>query len=212
MSNFGTMRNRILDDLNRTDLSSQAENAIKTAIDYYQTYRFWFQERRSTTNTTSGQEYYPVPSDFLDDDSLVIDVNGNDYPLHKRTYQTLEEWSIDPAIFTSQPTDYAIYGTGEQTQIRLYPAPNGAYTMTLSYVGKLDQLTTEASTNSWMTTAEELIRSRAEASLFAQKLRDYDAAQACKFIENEALNQLQKLTKQKQFTGRTRKRGNRLWA
>ena len=40
-----------------------------------------------------------------------------------------------------------------------------------------------------MPEGEELIRARAEWTLYAQKLRDYDAAMACKKVEEETLQQ-----------------------
>src|SRR5210317_42232 len=141
------MRNRILDDLNRTDLTSQAENAIKTAISFYEKNRFWFLEQRSETYTVNGQEYYPVPDNYLDIDSLVIEVNNYAYPLNKRSYGTLEDWFVKSSVFLSYPTDYALYSTGEQTEIRLYPVPNGEYKLTLSFFGSLDELQAETDTN-----------------------------------------------------------------
>jgi len=205
------MRNRILDDLNRKDLTAQAENAIKTAISFYEKDRFWFLEQRSTTTTVNAQEYYPVPDNYLDLDSLVIEVNNYAYPLNKRSYGTLEAWHVKQSVFLGYPSDYAIYATGEQTQIRLYPVPNGSYQLTLSYFGSLDVLEAESDTNSWLTIGEELVRSRAEWTLYAQKLRDVDAAQMTKVIETEALSQLERLTKMRQFTGRTEKRGGYRW-
>lgn len=215
MTTFATMRNQILDDLNRTkadDLTATCENSIKTAIAHYEKQRFWFLEKQSTTSTVNGQEYYPVPTDFYDNDSLVIRVNNYTYPLNERTYATLEDWFVRSSVFTGYPSDYTIYSTGETAQIRLYPVPNGAYTLTLSYYGKLAEVNAESDTNTWFKPeGEALIRARAEFLLYAQKLRDYDAAQAVKIIENEELAQIDKLTKMRQFTGRTQKRRMARW-
>lgn len=212
MTTLATMRNRILDDMNRTDLTSQAESAIKTAIAHYEKQIFWFLEKQSTSTTTSGQEYYPVPTDYYDDDSLVIEVNNYTYPLIKRSFATIEDWFVKSSVFTGYPTEYALYGTGEQEQIRLYPVPNGTYTLTLSYTGKLAEVSSPSDSNTWfLPEGEELIRARAEWTLYAQKLRDYDAAMACKRVEEETLQQLDKLTKRRQFTGRTQKRRLSRW-
>ncbi len=205
MSTYGTVRNRILSDLNRTspnDLTSSVETEIQTAIAFYERRRFWFLEGRATAETIVGQEYYALPEDFRDDDSLTITVNGNTYPLMKRTYENLEQWFVQTASFTGQPSDYAIY----DEQIRLYPVPNGQYTLKLSYYKQLSTLEAESDTNAWMVEGESLIRSRVEWLLFARKLRDYDAAQACKAVEAEELEQHEKLTRARLMTGHTKRR------
>lgn len=204
MSTFGTVRNRILSDLNRTssnDLTSSVETEIQTAIAFYEKRRFWFLEARATTTTIVGQEYYALPEDFRDDDSLVITVNSETYQLKRRTYELLEQWYLGSSL-TGDPTDYAIY----DEQIRLYPVPNNQYTMTLSYYKKLNSLSGQDDTNAWMVEGEGLIRSRVEWLLFARKLRDYDAAQACKVLEEEELAQHEKLTRSRLLTGHTRRR------
>ena len=91
---FGTMTSRILDDLDRNDLTSQAQSAIKTAIAYYSSTRFWFLEQRATSTTVSGTEFYGLPADFYDEDSLVMEYNGYTYPLTKRHYSTTEDLSL----------------------------------------------------------------------------------------------------------------------
>jgi len=203
MSDYGTMTSRILDDMNRTDLTSQAQSAIKSAIAFYENRRFWFLEQRPTSNTVAGQEFYGLPSDFLDSDSLVLEVNNWTYPLHERRYNVLEDWFVKSATFTGYPTDYAIY----DKQIRLYPIPNSdTYTFTLSYYKRLSSLGSDSDTNDWMTEGEELIRRRAEWTLNSGKLRDYDAAQACKMLEQEALLQHERLTRARLLTGHTKKR------
>lgn len=203
MSDLATVRNRILSDLNRTsanDLTSNAETEIRTAIAFYERRRFWFLEGRSTTETTTGQEYYELPEDFRDEDSLTITVNQYTYPLVKRTFDYIENTYVDtsPGI----PSEYAIY----DQQIRLYPIPSGQYPLVLSYYQQLSALTNGTDTNAWMVEGEGLIRARAEWVLFARKLRDYDAAQACKALEREELEQHEKLTNARLLTGHTKRR------
>ena len=63
----------------------------------------------------------------------------------------MEDWFVQSATYTGYPTDYALY----DEQIRLYPIPNGTYTLTLSYQKQLDGLAGEADTNEWMIDGEE---------------------------------------------------------
>ncbi len=205
MSDFGTMRNRILSDLSRTsadDLTSTAEAEIKSAIAHYERRRFWFLEQRSTSSTVTNQEFYGLPTDFRDIDSIVININNWTYPLILRTYNTTEDWFVKSATFTSHPTDYAIY----DEQLRLYPIPNGNYVLTISYYKKLAALSNESDTNEWMVDGEELIRSRAESVINARKIKDFQQAQACKILEEETLTEHEKLTRARLMTGRARKR------
>lgn len=202
MTTLATMRNRILDDLMRNDLTSQAESSIKSAIAFYENRRFWFLEQRATASTIDGQEFYGLPSDFLDEDVVSITVNNWSYPLIKRTFKTTEDWFVKANTYKGYPTDYAIY----DEQIRLYPIPNGQYTMTIAYYKRLTSLTLETDSNDWLIEGEELIRSRAEWDLYARTLRDFDAAQACKVLEQENLAQHEKLTKARLMTGSTRRR------
>ena len=44
MATLGEIHDRIADDLNRTDLTSQIILAINRAIQHYETRRFWFTE------------------------------------------------------------------------------------------------------------------------------------------------------------------------
>jgi len=204
MSDFGTVRNRILSDLNRTssnDLTSTAETEINSAIAFYEKRRFWFLEGRTSTYTVDGQEYYALPDDFRDDDSLVVNASGTTYPLIKRPYSVLESWYTQ-STSKGTPSDYAIY----DEQIRLYPIPNGAYQMTLSYYKELPTLSAASDTNAWMTEGEGLIRARVEWVLNVRKLHDYDAAQACRELEAEELAQHERITRARLMTGKTRKR------
>lgn len=205
MVDFGTMRNRILTDLSRTssgDLTATAQDEINSAIAHYERRRFWFLEQRATASTVNTQEFYGLPPDFRDIDSITINIDNWTYPLIERQYEVLEDWFVKSATFTSHPTDFAIY----DEQIRLYPIPNGVYVLTISYYKQLTALSGEADTNEWMVDGEELIRSRAEWVMNARKIKDFKQAQACKVLEDEALKEHEKLTRARLMTGRARKR------
>jgi hypothetical protein len=202
MSDFGTMTTRILDDLNRNDLTSQAQDAIQTAIKFYEKRQFWFTEGRATASTVDSQEYYALPDDFLDMESLSITVSNWTYPLLLRTYNTLEDWFVKSGTYKGYPTDYALF----EEQIRLYPIPNGTYTLNLSYVQKLSTLSNDTDTNAWMVEGEELIRTHAENRLYMGKLRDYDAAQATKVLLDDTVREMSSRTNSRLLTGHTKRR------
>lgn len=205
MSDYGTLINRVLRDLNRTgqgDMTATAQDEIISAIDHYQRETWHFTEKRATLDTVDGQEFYGLPTDFERMDSLVIDVNNYSYRLNERTYDTLEDWFVRSDTYTGYPTDFAVY----DEQIRLYPVPNGAYQMTLSYIQDLTQLSTSTDSNAWTTTAEELIRRRACKNIAAGVLHDLDKAQTYDGLERSAYLALRSNTNQRLMTGRTVRR------
>jgi hypothetical protein len=202
MSDYGTMISRCLSDMNRTDLTATVQSEIISAIDHYERSDWYFLETQTDITSTASTEYYNLPADFVKLDSLVITVNGNTYPLNRRTYGYLEDIFVRSTTYTGQPTDYAIY----QEQIRLYPVPVAAYVMTLSYVQTLAGLTTSTDSNAWTTTGEELIRSRVCSQVAARKLHDLDKAQTYRALEADALSDLRGLNMRRLMTGHSRRR------
>ncbi len=203
MSTGAQVRSRIIADLARSDsdITSSVATAIDLAIRHYETEPWWFLETRSTITSSSSQEYYSFPSDYRALDSITIEINNNTYPLLQRPYTTLEDWNVKSSVFIGYPTDYAEYGE----EFRLYPVPNGAYPMVLSYrQSKGDPGT--ASSNAWTTEAEMLITARAEWHLHALKFHDLEAATIAKGVERVAYDELKKLNTQRQTTGTTRRR------
>lgn len=161
MSNLGTMKTRIADELRRDDLVSRIGAAITSAIRYYESERFWFTEGESTASTVAGEQNIAVPTDLIEPDQLTYtDSNSYRYPLKRRSWSWYRR-NQEAASNTAPPTDWCIYAD----QIWLYPTPDAVYTLTLSYLKRLDALSAYADTNAWMTHGEELIRSHAKYDL-----------------------------------------------
>ena len=109
-------------------------------------------------------------------DKIHILVNSNRYTLYARTWQYLEEISVNPAVVTSIPIDYAYFAE----QIRIYPIPDGAYPLTFNANQRLTALVNPADTNAWTQDAFDLIRSQAKLNLAQEVLHDADLAAECK--------------------------------
>lgn len=187
---------------NESGITSAVSNAISLAISHYETQPWWFLEKQSAVVTTSGTEYYDLPSDFGSTEvSFVINISSNTYPLIKRPYQYLEDVQTEGTIFSGYPTDYAVY----QQQLRLYPVPNGTYTATLSYVAKLG-VPADGASNAWTDDGELLIRSRAEWQLQALRYHDLEAAGVAKSVEESVLKDMQKKNGLRLMTGKTKRR------
>jgi len=204
MTTFGTMKDRIADELDRTDLTNQIEKAIQTAIDKYQRKRFFFNEARSLTfNTVDGQEFYTsadssdIPN-LLYIDNVRLTVSGSDkIDLERAQYSELEYFSSNTTPDEGLPTSYAYYGK----QLRLYPIPDAAYAVRVSGVFALSDLSATGDTNAWMTDAEALIRSRAKRELLTHVIRDAEGAAAMAQAEAEELQSLIQETNARSSTG-----------
>lgn len=194
MSTYGIMKARIADELARSDLSSNIASAVQSAIAFHERKRFYFNEVIGTFSTVASQEWYSSSdaswiATAVDIDSLRVTISGRPFPLDKQTMAKMEEVSAG-ATMTGTPSDWCYY----RQQVRLYPTPNGVYTMTAAYIQRLTALSADADTNAWMTDAEELIRLRAKMMLFRDVIRDeasFREAERLAPFEAEALRALQ---------------------
>jgi hypothetical protein len=83
---------------------------------------------------------------------------------------------IDSGQWAGYPEYYAHYNNN----IRLYPIPNATYTVKVSYIKELTDVTLSSvatSTNEWVDDCESMIRKRAKGELFENELRNVQEAQ-----------------------------------
>lgn len=200
MSTYGTMQDRIASELKRSNLTSQIPLAIQSAIRYYEAKRFWFNEGEATTSTSTGTPNVAAPSDLIAMDTLTITVNSWRYPITPRTWQWYRDTQTLATLYTNRPTDYAYYAD----QLWLYPTPDAAYTLTLSYHKKLTTLSATTDTNAWVADMEELIRSRAKWDLATNVIRSPEIAQMAAAVMSQAEAEAFRETVTRQTTGRVR--------
>lgn len=204
MSNFGTLRDRIADELDRADLTSQIEREIKSAIAYYERRRFWFNEKRIDFPTVASQEWYTSTDDSDIPNLLTLDIAKiaitatTKHELELLPYAELEFSSDGGEADEGQPTSLAYF----QKQVRLYPIPDASYSVVLSGIFALDALSASADTNAWMTDGEDLIRARTKRMIYSKVIRDRELALEEKENEKEALSSLISATTDKKATGR----------
>lgn len=189
---YGDMQRRIADELLRSDLTSQIQNAIQTAIKEYERNPFYFNQLRQDTafNTSHGQEFYTSATSSLIASMVTLNrvtvtVSGNRYSMNPRTPEYMEDTSVNPVVY-GQPVDYAYFAE----QLRFYPIPDNAYAVALSGIYRLNTLSNSTDTNAWTSDAELLIRCRAKYELAMHVLRDPDMAQQMKGAEFEAFSNL----------------------
>lgn len=196
MSTFGTMQSRIRDELNRgTNYDTAIRHAIADAIDFYKIHRFTWNEKRTTTTTVAGTEYYGFPSDFIEVDMIRVKYTSGDYtdPLMEVTYRWIEEHRHN-VNYRSEPEKFAVHAES----LRLWPVPDAAYELMMTYLYEDTSVSASASdgaTNEWMTDGYELIKSRAKADVLENYVRGQEAAleaQINRNRENQVFKALRK--------------------
>lgn len=185
---YGDLQDRIADELLRSDLTSEIQLEILSAIKHYERQSFWFNESRATMSLVANTPNYAVPTDLLVPISLTITYNNHPYEMHFRTwgwYRAIH--GDDVFIGKSVPTDWAYFAN----QMWVYPIPNSNYTLTLAYIQQLATLSARSDSNEWMIGGEELIRSRAKANVAVRYLNhpffiaERDAMQGSDFLSTE---------------------------
>lgn len=198
MPSLSTLKSRIASDLSRSDLTSQIANAIADAVAEYQVRRFWFNQARDTFITVAGTEFYvsgsdpeDIPTDIAEIDSLTVTQGTTKYTLDPIGFTAGETLSSNTSS-RGRPLFFSWYAQ----QIRLYPVPDAEYTVTISYLQKIDIPGSDGSSNVWTTEAEALIRAAAKRYLFRDVLRNYQAASAAMEAEAVALRRLKRGSQQ----------------
>lgn len=190
MATIDDLVSRVEDDLLRTDLTSQVFTAINRAIEHYWDTPTWFNQEEATSFTTvSAQQQYTTsdgwPSDMAKPVILKASITtGNEYQLHKRTFQYIQEVSVT-SNYTGFPYDYAVF----KESLWLYPIPSGNYTISVFYFKNYSELANGES-NDWTNNARDLIESRARWWICSRILKDREDASAAKAEEMEALTKI----------------------
>lgn len=188
MSTFLEMQQRIADDLNRTDLTTQIKKAINRAIIFYQKEPFWFKEATVTFSTIANQKSYSSSDTLITDIDRIYMVesvlNSANYEMDEHDIKWIEE--KNPNNATGNPTDYAWW----QNKFWLYLVPDKVYTIRVYYTKTYAALSADADTNDWLVYAEDLIEARARKWLYGRIIKDIPNATTAGVEEMEALDTL----------------------
>lgn len=203
MSDYITMQRRIWRELDREDITAVAQDAIVSAVRFYAGQRFWFNEQKWTATTSTDVEYYSLPNNFRDVDTVNITVGQNRYSLLRRQWSYIDDIARNSQNYRGYPTDFCVY----RNELRVYPIPNEAYVLELSGQADLAELSADAVSTAWMVHGEELIRSRACADLLETYLQDYEGPRIQVYREREKDNflRLRMESNKRLATGRVRK-------
>lgn len=185
MADLATLKARIASELHRSDLTTSIASAIADAVAHYQSKPFRFNEAIDTFATVAGTEFYDDLDEVGSIEVVTVTVNGRKVPLDEWTYGYME--AIATTTNTQgQPWAWAWYAE----QIRLYPVPDDAYTLTVSYTKQYGVPASDGDSNVWTTEAEQLTRHAAKKYLYRDVTRDPEGAAMAEAAEMEALRRL----------------------
>lgn len=166
MSDLQTMVRRIRGDLNRgtnalPDL--RIKEAITDAIKRFRAKRLGFNQKNSQTVLLSAQEVIALPTGWIEVDFLRLERDRDRIPLREVSYDWIEDRQRGEPN-SGEPSKYAI----QNRQLRFYPIPDQSFTLVMSFLCDLPEVSVSASdsaTNAWMDEGEELVRKQAMGDL-----------------------------------------------
>lgn len=182
MSDFGTMVDRIKDEVHRPNDDTIVKRAIIDAIDEWKVKRLGFNVREWSLETIAGQDEYTFP--IVDRDSVFIvpieidicRILINNYwhtltPINFSIFQSEFNLRSDsdngyPSVYTVGPYDVS---SPAGRVLLVDPDPNDEYIITgfgLCDINEVTVNSADSSTNAWFTTGERLIRTQAKVNLF----------------------------------------------
>lgn len=181
MTTLGALKAEIAGDLVRSDLANEVASAIASAITFYKTTRFFFNETRTTTFTSvAAQSDYTaadnanIPLFFAIDDIYVQAGSATPIPMAKTDPDEIEFLIGGGAGSSGQPFRWSWFAKA----LRFYPIPADT-SFTFRVIGAREfaaPASDDEVDNVWMTDGYELIRCRAKGLLFLHVIKNADQA------------------------------------
>lgn len=199
-NSYGTMQSRIADELDRSDLTSEIQTAIQDAICLHERKYYYFNNLPSnfTFNTVSGQEYYTSSDNAaIATAPIIMELTGTFFGLRRQLHK--KPWEYLDAISTlttskAEPVDWAYFGE----QIRLYPIPNGVYSIACAAVTRPTRPASNSDAGVWMNDAEAVIRTQAKLYLLKNVIRASDMAEEVLLLKDQLKEEVAALNEETQ--------------
>jgi hypothetical protein len=188
VNTYAQLQSRIQNEVLGSPQTGDIQNAIADAIAMFDGDSFWFNTFRifgdvtgslSDLQTALGKEFYsqadlPTMISLPHISKALVLAFDNRYPLTERTRQWVDDVSTSPT-WQGMPTDWAMQGG----DLRIYPIPNGAYSLILDATIRFAPLSAPTDYSPWTNRAERLIRQAAKMLLFRDIIRDESQATVC---------------------------------
>lgn len=151
ISNYSELKTAVENWLDRDDLTDRVPEFIELAeVRIYRNLRIRSMEGRSYTNLVSGQEYYTLPTDFIQQRNVQINSN----PVKVLVYRTPEQIDKEyPGTSKGTPEVFTIIGD----EIQIKEIPSSTNQLEISYYKRLPNLSATNTTNWIMTNAPDLL-------------------------------------------------------
>ncbi len=197
MTTLNDMITRIERELGEDNITEEIREAVHTAIEAYQTERYYFNEKRFEFPTVAdrqdytGEDHALIPC-LLDIDWIMLVRSGVTYQLEYQGVDTIEYYTNNTSL--GDPYWYTYF----ERSLRLYPIPSTSQwrvRIGAQYEVPAPQSDSETG-NLWMTEAERLIRARAkwELAIHVIDTGDTQLAERMSAAIEEASSQLSKRT------------------
>jgi hypothetical protein len=194
----GYMKDKIADQIARSDLTTQIAESISDAIAFYQPHRFIFSEARDLSlNTVVGQEFYTAADDpniatLYAFDYITVTIGVAKFDVRRATPEAIELLT-QTGTQKGQPYAYSYYNY----QLRFYPVPSDVLPLTIAAHMKINAPASDnEASNPWMTEAERLIRGRAKYEIALHYTKDMAEAERMTAFVNETYEELKARTNQ----------------
>lgn len=151
ISTYNELKTAVENWIDRSDLTARIPEFISLAeTRINRLLRSRSVEERAYTNTVSGQEYYSLPTDFLEARNIQLNTN----PVTRLLYRTPQQMDREyPAATIGQPQVFTLVGN----ELQLKPIPDSGYELEIAYFLKLDPLSDTNLTNWIITNAPDLL-------------------------------------------------------
>jgi hypothetical protein len=162
MTTAAEVRDLILGDIHRSNLTTQVETAMANTLTHLRQDRYYFNEGVTSFTATLATDY-EIPTylpDILEVDELRIWHAGAPYVVDRIDWGEMS--TLDESSGTSAPPSF--WSVHHQL-LRIYPEPSA--TMTVEVTGLK-----ELSIGAWCSYAPTLIRSYAQVELYSLVLHD----------------------------------------
>lgn len=146
LSTYSELLNTVASYLNRDDLTSLIPTFVTlTEHRLNRELRVRANMVRAITTTTSGQAFYDFPSDMIELRNITYDSDSQSFAL---SYLSPESVSREYGSITSgRPRAYTSLGN----DLKLTPAPDAAYSISINYYSQLRSLSDSVTTNDVLT-------------------------------------------------------------
>jgi len=142
ISTYAELQTAIADTLNRDDLASVIPTFISLAeAQISRDVRHWRMEKRAESDLTAGDQFHALPTDFCEFVRLRI----NNFPLALMSTDEVQRERHKRDDVSGQPIGYCLTG-GE---IELFPTPDSAYSLVMTYIRTIPSLSDSNDTN-WL--------------------------------------------------------------